>query len=80
MTKLPEPAYSHWGHGLTTVTGYSEAQMLQFRRDALEEAALVCYTVKEWAWDHSSPPGQYETTASQAIECADAIRKLKAKP
>jgi hypothetical protein len=76
MTKLPEPAYVTI-RDYKEVNYYTHAQMLQFRRDALEEAALVCYTVKEWAWDHSSPPSQYETTASQAIECADAIRKLK---
>ena len=83
MTKLPDPVdfgYRDEAGNWNVQFGYTEAQMLQFRRDALEEAALVCYTVKEWAWDHSSPPGQYETTASQAIECADAIRKLKAKP
>jgi hypothetical protein len=80
MTKLPEPVIAREECSVSSGEYYTEDQMLQFRRDALEEAALVCYTVKEWAWDHSSPPNQYETTASQAIECADAIRKLKAKP
>ena len=41
--KPPEPAYSHWGHGLEQVFGYTEAQLLQVRRDALEQAALICY-------------------------------------
>jgi hypothetical protein len=76
MTKLPEQVDLSHPDDVTAVYGYTEAQMLQFRRDALEEAALVCYTVKEWAWDHSSPPSQYETTASQAIDCAQKIKEL----
>ena len=39
MIKLPEPLpfMSFRGENV-----YTEAQMLQFRRDALEDAALVC--------------------------------------
>ena len=49
MTKLPEPAirqerfhYNSYGEitaQLPDLIGYTEAQMLQFRRDALEEVA-----------------------------------------
>ena len=49
MTKLPEPAirqerfhYNSYGEitaQLSDLIGYTKAQMLQFRRDALEEAA-----------------------------------------
>ena len=46
------------------------------RRETVEECAKVCYTIKETVWDHSSPPGQYETTASQAVECAKKIKEL----
>lgn len=70
MIKLPEP-YSevgtfaavgynaHRGDGL-----YTEAQMLQFRTDALEEAAKVCD-------DHDKYP------SLTPRHCAEAIRELK---
>jgi hypothetical protein len=38
MTKLPEPAFTP-DYGLPPVKYYTSEQMLQFRRDALEEAA-----------------------------------------
>ena len=58
MTKLPE----HWGvipkYGRFKPDGdapgtklYTEAQMLQFRRDALEEA-LQCYSQDDTASDY----------------------------
>lgn len=59
---------------------YTEAQLRseveRVRRETVEECAKVCYTIKETVWDHSSPPGQYETTASQAVECAKKIKEL----
>jgi hypothetical protein len=55
MTELPEPActvspygvnHIYWGAGHEQAGGgsplFTKAQMLQFRRDALNEAALVC--------------------------------------
>jgi hypothetical protein len=41
MTKLPEPD-GYMPYPMCHIKRYTEAQMLQFRRDALEEAALVC--------------------------------------
>jgi len=68
MTKLPEPVTLHrvsldrYGMAPFDVRGYTEAQMLQFRRDALEEAALVCDEYRyEW----------------RGKTYAQAIRKLK---
>lgn len=59
---------------------FTEAQLRseveRVRRETVEECAKVCYTIKETVWDHSSPPGQYETTASQAVECAKKIKEL----
>jgi hypothetical protein len=48
MTKLPEPLpfMSFRGEHV-----YTEAQMLQFRRDALEEA-LQCYSQEDTASDY----------------------------
>ena len=71
MTKLPLPAFRP-DYNNPTVSYFTEAQMLQFRRDALEEAALVC--------DNAAKP---EPLCGQTDEefacswCADAIRKLK---
>jgi hypothetical protein len=78
MTKLPKPAIetTAFSRDSSTQPYYTAEQMLQFRRDALEECVQVCYTVKEIVWDHSSPPSQYETTASQAIDCAQKIKEL----
>jgi hypothetical protein len=49
MTKLPEPEGricfdgGDWEEDfVSSQDAYSEDQMLQFRRDALEDAALVC--------------------------------------
>ena len=85
MTKLPEPActvspyevnHIYWeaGHEQAGCGSslFTETQMLQFRRDALEEAARVC--------DNAAKP---EPLCGQTDEefacswCADAIRKLK---
>jgi hypothetical protein len=47
--KLPEPDHSalafvaHRGNKSPIEAYYTEAQLLQVRRDALEEAALICY-------------------------------------
>jgi hypothetical protein len=78
MTKLPEPfkksgqQIGHDGNNRVFFDAYTEAQMLQFRRDALEDAARVC--------DNAAKP---EPLCGQTDEefacswCADAIRKLK---
>ena len=55
MTKLPEPAMRLHGKKNGTLTTesldyYTEAQMLQFRRDALEEA-IQCYSPDDTAAD-----------------------------
>ena len=71
MTKLPEPD-GYMPYPMGHIKRYTEAQMLQFRRDALEEAARVC--------DNAAKP---EPLCGQTDEefacswCADAIRKLK---
>mgnify|MGYP000349512043 CR=1 FL=1 len=48
MTKLPEPVIidRHIPTGIVTY-GYTEAQMLQFRCDALEEAASICFDAED---------------------------------
>jgi len=61
MTKLPEPystvgsllgdigTFAAMGYNLRRGDGlYTEAQMLQFRRDALEEAAMVAHDHPFW--------------------------------
>ena len=72
MTKLPEPAirqerfhYNSYGEitaQLPDLIGYTEAQMLQFRRDALEEAANLIV-------------GTY--AGITAAMCSNLVRKLK---
>ena len=61
MTKLPE--IKRLGSDITRsgIYGYTEAQMLQFRRDALEEAAEMCEL--------------FDATDTKYI--ATAIRKIK---
>jgi hypothetical protein len=79
MIKLPEPEGRICFEGgsweddfVSSQDAYSEEQMLQFRRDVLEEAARVC--------DNAAKP---EPLCRQTDEefacswCADAIRKLK---
>jgi hypothetical protein len=74
MTKLPRAAIatSAFSRGSSTQLYYTEAQMLQFRRDVLDEAARVC--------DNAAKP---EPSCGQTDEefacswCADAIRNLK---
>ena len=47
MTKLPE--IKRLGSDITRsgIYGYTEAQMLQFRCDALEEAASICFDAED---------------------------------
>ena len=66
MTKLPLPAFRP-DYNNPTVSYFTEAQMLQFRRDALEEAAKLC--------DGTKYKSDYE--AITQAQCAAAIRKLK---
>ena len=61
---------------LVAETDQLRSEVERVRRETVEECAKVCYTIKETVWDHSSPPGQYETTASQAVECAKKIKEL----
>ena len=83
MTKLPEPAirqerfhYNSYGEitaRLPDLIGYTEAQMLQFRHDALEELALLNWTeiVREGAlvtWHDA------ETLGDRVIEKIDAMK------
>jgi hypothetical protein len=80
MTKLPEPAIllpeGKWRFDVVgPVNGtlnhcpvYTEAQMLQFRRDALEEAAKLVVSLATTDCVDSNITRH---------ECADAIRKLK---
>ena len=74
MTKLPEPVIidRHIPTGIVTY-GYTEAQMLQFRRDALEEAALLNWTeiMRDGAlvtWHDA------ETLGDRVIEKIDAMK------
>jgi hypothetical protein len=65
MTKLPEPdTHCFDDDAGLDVWSYSKAQMLQFRRDALEEAAKVCD-------EHL----QYPSLTPK--HCADHLRALK---
>jgi len=64
MTKLPEPEYMGCD-AVSDIFGYTEAQMLQFRRDALEEAADAV---------HEIPRNGVWVTKVEAIA---AILKLK---
>ena len=73
MTKLPE--IKRLGSDITRsgIYGYTEAQMLQFRHDALEELALLNWTeiVREGAlvtWHDA------ETLGDRVIEKIDAMK------
>jgi hypothetical protein len=63
MTKLPLPAFRP-DYNNPTVSYFTEAQMLQFRRDALEEAADTL--------EHG-----FVDDEGHHIEYAAEIRKLK---
>ena len=49
MTKLPEPEYMGCD-AVSDIFGYTESQMLQFRRDVLEEV-IQCYSPDDTAAD-----------------------------
>jgi hypothetical protein len=74
MTKLPEPDTHCFDDdtGLD-VWSYSKEQMLQFRRDALEEAMQVCMKM-ETAIDGG---GRAYYRPADARQCVAAIRELK---
>jgi len=62
MTELPEPVIAREECAVSSGEYYTRDQMLQFRRDALEEAARVCDEYRyEW----------------RGRTYAQAIRKLK---
>ena len=67
MTELPKPQW------LGDIPGYTEAQMLQFRRDALDEIALFNWTeiMREGAlitWSDA------ETLGDRVIAKLDAMK------
>ena len=89
MTKLPEPystvgsllgdigTFSAMGYNLRRGDGlYTAEQMFQFRRDALEEAALVCDSGDNVGDgpDNGCCPTYWNESRDA---CAVAIRKLK---
>ena len=65
MANLPEPEYMGCD-AVGDIFAYSEEQMLQFRRDALEEAACVCVKQED-----------YGPLCESSEDCATEIRKLK---
>ena len=67
--KLPKPAHTHkWNHNPTyDVNFYTESQLRQALRDALEQAAQMCEE-KHWTWHMGDTSGPKE--------CAIAIRKM----
>ena len=68
MANLPEPEYMGCD-AVGDIFAYSEEQMLQFRRDAIEEAALVCDALTQKA---------ISSIAKSAFKVsANDIRKLK---
>jgi hypothetical protein len=69
MTNLPEPA----AHLADALPVFTEAQMLQFRRDTLEEAYKLCRQM-EIAIDGG---GNAYYRPADARQCAQAILKLK---
>jgi len=73
MTKLPEPVIAREECSVSSGEYYTEAHMLQFRRDALEELALLNWTeiVREGAlvtWHDA------ETLGDRVIEKIDAMK------
>ena len=67
MTKLPEPVdfgYRDEAGNWNIQFGYTEAQMLQFRRDVLEEAVLLCTQL-------------HANDQTNILYAAKRIRKLK---
>ena len=80
MTKLPEPEGricfdgGDWEEDwVSCQDAYSEEQMLQFRRDALEEAARACQGMKQ---ECGEPDSMQACLNRQMMSCADTIRKL----
>ena len=84
MTKLPEPystvgsllgeigTFAAMGYNLRRGDGlYTEDQMLQFRRDALEEAAKCC------EWLANAVSNSNDVAIQNRHLCATEIRKLK---
>ena len=69
--KLPTPYYPQWSHS-NEHDAYTAEQLLQVRRDALEEAAKVCRTLADKGFDVT-----YENADSGAYACEEAIHKLK---
>jgi hypothetical protein len=67
MTKLPEPVIAREECAVSSGEYYTEAQMLQFRRDVLEEAASICFETED-------SDDEYVSTRHTI---AGAIRKLK---
>jgi hypothetical protein len=63
MTKLPEPVELSSPADERAVWGYTESQMLQFRRDALEEALNICSELAE-------------IRGRSILDCSIAISKL----
>jgi hypothetical protein len=77
MTKLPEPAEETWRNNARFFI-YTSEQMLQFRRDALEEAAETCDSTMYIDGDGTVSKHGPMTHANVEIKkCADAIRALK---
>ena len=81
MIKLPKPLATEgvWYPNGTDKPGvvgdcYTAEQMLQFRRDALEEAARECQDMKQ---ECGEPDSMQACLNRQMMSCADAIRKLK---
>jgi hypothetical protein len=75
MTKLPKPAIetTAFSRDSSTQPYYTEAQMTQFRRDALEEAALL---VEADLWP--GPVHDYQKDYNAGVKSlAKKIRKLK---
>jgi hypothetical protein len=86
MTKLPEPEGricfdgGDWEEDfVSSQDAYSEEQMLQFRRDALEEVAKYCESNQVWIFGGKRwfiPFNDMFGSIHQGMDYAAAIRKL----
>lgn len=72
MIKLPPCQYAVTGD-INNFGKYTEAQLKQYGRDLLEEAAKACQNMKR---DCGEPDSMQASLNRQMMSCADAIRAL----
>jgi hypothetical protein len=70
MTKLPEPVIAREECAVSSGEYYTKAQMLQFRRDALDEAIERIKALRE-GWGDAAEEYRMSTAIIQILELKD---------